>query len=382
VSGGGNSGCPSGGTAGTDAGGAAGSTGATFRVATYNAGLALGYEPYVTERKPLIQGQLSAVAGNLDALCVQEYWEEQDFADLKTAVASDLPHANRPAPVPGPQACTTSELDTLFGCLGQSCGTKSGAELIDCALSSCTTQVLGLQPACLTCVHDQALKSAPPTQVYGACVPGSTGTANETPALFGGNFDIGLLSRLPFEASEVKRLDSALVRAAVAYGKVDRNGKKLHVFCTHLSSSIGSFPYPIQGGSWQAENKAQAQAVMAYVQQKAGSEAAVLLGDLNTGPALGGLVAEWPDSFGVLETGGFENLFTAQDAACSLCPDNTFRADDSNPKLIDHALVRGTLGASGIGRFMTGLELLKLGSSWVPSHLSDHYGIVAKVEVP
>lgn len=382
----GSSGSAGGGSGGAEAGaeggdGAAGA-GASFRVATYNAGLALGYELYVPERKPVIEKALAQEAKSLEVLCVQEYWEKQQFEDLATALGGELPYTLRPAPVPGPTACTQTELDTLFGCLAQSCASKAGGDLIECALGSCTAQVVGMQPQCLTCVHDQAVASAPPAQIYGACIPGSSGTPNETPALFGGGFDVGLLSRLPLQATEVKRLDSALVRAAVLYGKVQQNGKNLHVFCTHLGSGIGSFPYPVTGGSWQGENEAQAQAVAAYVAAKAGAEPAVLLGDLNTGPELGSLVAAWPDSFAKLTSGGFMNPFTAQDAACTLCPDNTFRADDSAPKAVDHALLRGSLTASGAERIMTELELLKVGTKWVPSHRSDHYGVAATLNVP
>lgn len=373
----------SGGNAGVAgaSGAGGGSAGATFRVATYNAGLAVGYEPFVAERKPAIEKALGAASSELDVLCVQEYWEEQHFDDLEAEVVAELPFALRPAPVPGPASCTQGELDALFGCLAQSCASEAGGALIDCALASCSAQVVALAPQCLSCAHDQAVAGATSAQIYGACIPGSAGTSGETPALFGGAFDIGLLSRFPFDKTEVKRLDSALVRAAVAYGKIVQNGKNLHVFCTHLGSGIGSFPYPIPGGSWQAENQAQAAAVVDYVKQTAGTEPAIVLGDLNTGPTLGALVAEWPDSFQVLADGGFQSLFTAQDAACSLCPENTFRADDSDPTLVDHVLMRGSFAGSSGGRFMTELELLKVGTKWVATHRSDHFGVTAKVSL-
>lgn len=352
------------------------------RIATFNAGLASGYEPYVSERKLQIEVALSEKAQALDIMCVQEYWDERDWNDLVAATASELPHVLRRPPEPGPASCTTAELDPLVACLGSQCAGATGQELVSCALDRCGEEVTALSSGCAACVTKDL--ELPLDQIYQGCTSGAGGAGNpdDTPALFGGTFDVGLLSRHSFLEHDSKRLDAFLVRVAVLYGKIATAAGDLHVFCTHLTSEIGDWKYGGSHGSWSQENAFEAQQLAEYVSEKAGDGAPVLiLGDLNTGPAADGIDAEWPESFAALTGAGFAAPFLSQsDASCTLCPDNTLRSPDSRPKLVDHVLVRGFAGSSTVERFFTYPASVPVQGTSMSMHLSDHYGLQATLQ--
>jgi len=349
------------------------------RLATFNAGLATGYEDDVAERKPAIEAALAKEAAGLDVLCVQEYWDEDHWKNLTSALAAELLYALRRPAEPGPVSCTGAELDPLLACLGKDCAGKTDQELVSCALASCGSHVSALSTGCAACVTQDL--SLPLDQIYGTCTSGSSGgSAKDTPALFGGTFDVGLLSRHPFIEQDSKRLDAFMVRVAVLYAKLDTGAGELNVFCTHLTSSIGDWAYGGTHQSWEEENRFEAQQLVDYVNAKAAGGAVVVLGDLNTGPAGATFEADSPASFAVLTDAGLSAPYASQpDASCTLCPDNTHRSPTSTPKLIDHALLRDFAGKAQGSRMLTEPVTLQVNGASVKESLSDHYGLVLEL---
>jgi hypothetical protein len=68
-----------------------------LKVATFNAGLAVGVLPNVGERLPHVLQALSAL--DVDVLFVQEFWLESHWDALCTRVRERFPHALRPKPL-------------------------------------------------------------------------------------------------------------------------------------------------------------------------------------------------------------------------------------------------------------------------------------------
>lgn len=352
------------------------------RALTFNVALATDYEDYVSERKPEIQAALVAKAKEADLLCVQEYWEQSDWKDLVAATAAELPYALRRPAEPGPVGCTKTELDPLMACLSKNCPGASGQALVSCVQSSCSTEVSSLSNACIGCVTKDL--SVPVKQIYATCTSGgSQGNPNDTPALFNGDFDVGLLSRFPFVEQDSKRFDAYMVRVAVLYAKVHTDLGDLNVFCTHLNSDIGGFSYGGAHGTWEQENTYEATRLAAYVNEKTKNGApAIILGDFNTSPSgVKGIQAVWPESFKVLTDAGFTDPFIAQsDVDCSLCPGNTFRDPTSGAELVDHVLLRDFSGKATVERIFTDPITIQSQGKSVTTNLSDHYGLEATLE--
>ena len=78
-----------------------------------------------------------------------------------------------------------------------------------------------------------------------------------------------------------------------------------------------------------------------------------------------GLVGEWPSHYRRLLDAGFSNPYQEQgNTRCTLCPESTFRSDDSDPRLIDHILVQGARSDIAVTRFMNGTITIEPSARW------------------
>jgi hypothetical protein len=123
-----------------------------FRAGTFNAALAPNFAPLVSERAPKVIQALANQAKRLELLCVQEFWNDTDFAALANAVSNELPLALRRARKPGTGTCSIDELTTLGQCLQMNCSTATGTDQVLCAESNCASQVGSLSGGCLGCI--------------------------------------------------------------------------------------------------------------------------------------------------------------------------------------------------------------------------------------
>lgn len=280
--------------------------------------MAPDFEPFTSERKPQIELALAALGGQLDLLCVQEYWVGQDFDTLASKLGDDLPHRFRQAPKPGSGSCSTLDLRELGGCLAQACSARSGVELVACAQTECAPVIQDVDGGCLGCFLDHL-----GDQLFDRCA-GDDSVVSE-PALFGGAFDVGLLSRYPLSHTEALEYDAYFVRASALYAQVEVPGLgAVDTFCTHLGSSLGVIPYRGPHGSWEGEHARQVTQLMAFIADKANGRIPVLLlGDLNMGPESGGpssVSAELPlDYQRMLDSGLVDAVATP---FCTTCTDN------------------------------------------------------------
>ncbi len=369
---------------GKDDGTADGGAGNQVVVGTYNAGLALSFVKYTLERSPAIVDAMKNQ--QFDVLCLQEVWRQGDWDALARALPG-LPNQTRREAEPsatGP-SCIAVELDPLQACAETSCGTVPASELTQCVLDFCQTEVDGVTGNCLNCLVEN-IGTGDFAQIRSACeiVGGMADAGTGSPGFaFGGSFGTGILSKFPFAEVDSRVLESTSTRRNVNYARISASPVgELDVFCTHLTADLTQVPYSGTFGSWAEEQSLQIDAMLAFVEQKSGdSGTIVMMGDFNTGPAVGNATADLPDNYAKLIAGGFDNPYAAQsDAACSFCASNQLigGADPvmDSGVLIDHVLLRRFSGSAAGEQFLReAVELDTDADGLVTTSYSDHYGL-------
>ncbi|HEU4406109.1 MAG TPA: endonuclease/exonuclease/phosphatase family protein [Polyangiaceae bacterium] len=367
--------------------GAAANERGPFRIATFNAGLAVGYLPYAEERAPLVVDALARAPADL--LCVQEFWLEAHWQALRTAAAPRFPHAYRLPPAAGAAAgptCSRAELAPLVACARQHCGGAGPGGLGGCVLQHCAEGARHMSADCLNCLIRNPVGGL--ETITAACSapdpPGPVARAAPAPRpgaevfAYGGSFGTGLLSREPLLETDALVFDATLNPRAALYARLrPASLGDLHVVCTHLTPALSA---PLGRGSPTAEQRAQVERLLAWIDQKARDGAPVaLVGDLNAGPRAGGADALLPQHYAKLLGAGFRNPYAARpDARCTFCPSNPLNGGGpGRGALIDHVLLRGYAGGASVEPFLREPVELEVGGRKLLRAYSDHYGLVA-----
>lgn len=346
---------------------------AALRVATYNAGLAPGYVDYTAERAPKT---IDAIAGvDAQVLCVQEVWRPEDVDALQAAAGDRFSSAFFLPPDPGDTtggeaACTNEELDPLQACAETQCAGVDVGELAGCVLAQCATEFGAVSSSCSTCLAANIGSSF--SDIRLVCT-----TAGGGAYAFGGAFGIGLLTDQSVVSQDHIVLDSTYNRRGVLYERIGTDALgDVHVFCTHLSAIFSNIPYPKEG-SWEAEQAAQIERLKSWIQEKTGGTGTTLvLGDFNTGPAVGDAQAEAPANYEALVSGGLTDPYAQQsDATCTFCESNPLVGAGGGSVLIDHVLLEGFGGSATGRRILTDPITIQKDGQDVTTAYSDHYGL-------
>lgn len=348
---------------------------ASFRAATYNAGLAAGFVDAATERAPLVADALAAL--DVELLAVQEVWAPEDVTAVEAATSEVLPNQifldPAPDPDPGPPACTLPDLDPLQQCIEQNCSDVSDDELVDCVLASCGSQFGALGGDCQSCLG--ANIGLPVEEIIDNCTSASARFA------YGGSFGIGLLTSEEIVEEDSMVFESELNRRGAIYALLDTEALgEVHVFVTHLSAVFDDIPHP-GGRTWEEEQADQIDALSGFVDEKADDgEPVLVMGDLNTGPAGDTYRAEVVENYDLLvERGGFSNPYVeSMAAACSFCDDNPLVGEEgADGVVIDHVLVADFDGMVTAQRILDETVEVEVDGETVETALSDHFGVVA-----
>ena len=341
--------------------------------ATVNVGLAPVDVSYTDERAPLAIDALASL--DTDVLCVQELWRDSDYEALVAAASEAFPHAQRRPAMPAGTGCGADELGAIGACADTHCADYSGEELANCSLEHCSGELGAASGSCVNCLLGVVGAGGDIPTIRAEC--GGDGTQG---FLFDGAFDTALLTRLPVLEQNALVLDSFLVRASVEHARVETPVGPVDVFCTHLASAISDFTYDGEHGDWEGEQAHQITQLLRFVEERTdvNGAGAVILGDLNTGPAIpeAGIEPVWESHYDRVIAAGFEDPHAdSPEVQCTACPDNTFHLG-SRPKLIDHVLVRGLdTRRATIERFFTEPVNVPTAEGSIESHLSDHYGV-------
>ena len=367
----------------------------SLRLATFNAGLAVGLIEHAAERTPYVVEALGR--DSLDVLCVQEFWLDEHWKQLLGVVGSKLPHRLRP-PASGGYGhtpCTEREIAPVAACVERHCAAAGPSELALCAVRHCMNLAGGLSSACRSCLSRDPLRGS--KEILAECVqvtpgraaPGaraagrsSRHSAEPSSYFYGGSFGIGLLTKDRIERADVLRMPSTQHPRAVLYARIETPLiEDLHVFCTHLTPVLRSVPYPGRG-SWQEEQSQQVNAMLSFIEQKTSAgDAVVVLGDLNCGPGLGaGIAARMPEHYERFIERGFRNrYFESKNPECTFCYSNSLSGSGSGGILIDHILTRGIALPARAQRTLDTPLVIAGASRRVRTAFSDHYGLVLEL---
>lgn len=350
-------------------------TSGEITVATYNAGLAVGFVPGADSRAPLVAEALKDV--DADVICLQEVWLPEHIAAIEAAVGDTFPHRFAPAPRQSSDAsCDAGVIDDLVTCVEESCDFTCADDVPDCLFASCPIDFISLPRDCMRCA--MANVGELPSSIADTCTNAPIEYA------YGGSFGTMILSKYPIGTVEEHVFESTANSRSVLHAEVDVEGGPLSVFCTHLTAVFDTIPYPrdVSGAGpalWTAEQLVQIEELDAWVDE-VGGEKKILLGDLNTGPALGNVVAEAPGGYDALVADGWTVPYVELDGRCTFCNDNVLIAsiDDDDGRLIDHVMLKGPIAADSVARILdqeVSAESCAVDLS--TSALSDHYGVSA-----
>jgi|SoiMethySBSTD1v2_1073268.scaffolds.fasta_scaffold05815_4 endonuclease/exonuclease/phosphatase family protein len=372
----------------------------TMRLATFNAGLAVGVLEHAAERAPVVVSALQREP--LDVLCVQEFWHESHWRDLVSGLSGRMSQRLRPPPIGSAVGapCKRREIAAAEACVNANCAGVPSSELAFCAMHSCAKFALDLSSECMGCLSRDPLRSA--HEIFAECVepvpatgapavakaakaaPPAVSVGESTEYYYGGSSGIGLLVGPPLLEAGLMRLPSTMHPRAVLYARLaGPAGADLHVFCTHLTPLLRSVPYRGRG-SWEAEQARQIDALLGFIEAKTkNGGVAVLLGDLNTGPAVPPrILGRLPDHYARLVSHGFINPYLEAPAPeCTFCYDNLVGGGSGTDGiLIDHALTRGFSGTARARRVLDQTVKIKVRGEELSTAYSDHYGVELEID--
>jgi endonuclease/exonuclease/phosphatase family metal-dependent hydrolase len=347
-----------------------------LQLVTFNAGLARNYVPFVEDRLPPIVEELSKLEA--DVVCLQEVWEERDAKAIIDGVRGNFPYhfrlesaasiSARPAGTP---SCGPTDLQPLGKCVEENCATAT--DKTGCVMKRCGTNFLGLPSSCRTCLAANVSKALP--EIVQTC------TSKGVTLGYDGANGLMILSRTKFQETNHIMLDSFLMQRAVLHGKVAVLGGDLHLFCTHLSTPVEEVEYGGKFDSWKAEQLAQVNRLIEFVNEKAGAHPAVLLGDLNLGPANTEweVEAEFPDHFQLFLDANFRSPYTKDHGHCTFCGIEALGASGAG-RILDHAFFHNFPEALLMPERIMERKIALEGNVKIP--LSDHYGVRVEFDLP
>jgi len=349
---------------------------AEYTFVTYNAGLAVGFVPAAEARTEAIGPALAEL--DADVICVQEVWSPEQVAAVQAATEGSFPHQYFPEPSQDDDAfCGKGQLDSLITCLDDAaCTDLCVDEVDDCLFAECGAPFLLLPDDCMRCAMANVGES--PDEVVARCEVDPVSYA------YDGSFGIGLISRYPLIDVQQEVFASTTNRRAVVGATIEAAQGDLSVYCTHLTAVFDTIPYPRETGGWAEEQAQQLGTLNAFVNDTKVSRV-VLMGDLNTGPAINGMDGEAPENWSLIADDGWTAPYLdLDDPQCTYCADNPLlagSADDDASRIIDHVLVQGFSEVVSAERVLDSPlpDTESCGVAYDPAALSDHYGVAATV---
>lgn len=341
-----------------------------YTFVTYNAGLAVGFVPAADHRTPAIGPAVAEL--DADVVCLQEVWLPEQVNAVAAATSTAFPHQHFPDAAQSHDAlCNAGELDSLLTCMDDAgCADACIDEVDDCLFDNCPIDFLLLPKDCMRCA--MANVGSTPDVIADTC------QTDPIEYAYGGSYGTGLLSKHPILSTEELVFESTSNRRSALKAVLDTPDGEMAVFCTHLTAVFDVIPYPREEGDWEDEQAVQIGQLNAWTEE-ATQDHVVLLGDMNTGPAVGGMGAEVAENWALFAAADWTIPFL--DApTCTYCADNPLlagSADDDASRVIDHVMLRGFSATGATGRVLdqtlAGTE--SCGTSFDPGALSDHYGV-------
>jgi len=365
-------------------------TSSEFRVATFNAGLAVGVVKLASERVEPVAQAVPKMGVYL--VCLQEVWLEEHWARIVHATSALLPHAVRLPPVATAKnpagssnaaACSAEEIAPLASCAKQSCPGLTSDELASCVLKRCRGIANRLSAECASCLATDPTGTA--DAILAPCVGSRTamkgGGSPSHVVAFGGSYGLGMLTSETIVAEDTLRLETDLNPRAAMYVRLRTESiGEIDAFCTHLTPDVGELAPPA-GRTWGDVHAAEVDALAKWIDIKAnGARPIILLGDFNSGPPISATTTErFAADYAKFMSNGFINAYTlGPGALCTFCDANPLNEGaGSEGTIIDHILTKNFAGRVSVEPILRESIDLRVGSETVRAAYSDHYGLKA-----
>lgn len=335
---------------------------------TFNVGLIRGSVALAEQRQPQIIQALTTTTA--DVLCLNEVWENTDYAAIEAGLSATYPYHVREMTTDTSSASIKCPdllaVVNLNACVQGMCAAQ-GISTSQCVASVCANQYAGLSDDCKICLA--ANTSAPASCAMGA------GAKN---FIFNGQNGVALFSKYPITASRYVPLEANLIAARGVLTATIAD--KVVVQCTHLSADLSPVvPYPTgkPSASFAEETRKQINVLGSLASR---SKCSILMGDLNTGPGNAGAMidAEHADNFTAVTNLGFREDWTMP--RCTFCNENPLAAPTPS-SWIDHIMLKNCPNVTSTQweRTFTAPITVTSGGNQVRTRLSDHYGLKATI---
>jgi endonuclease/exonuclease/phosphatase family metal-dependent hydrolase len=364
----------------------------SFRVATFNAGLAVGVVALASERVEPIARALPTL--DADLLCLQEVWLDEHWQRLVAATAASFPHAVRiPADrphetvdvaLPPEAACSAAQVAPIAQCAKRNCAGLVSDRLGACVLGRCRTFTERISDECASCLAMHPTGSL--ASIVAPCVDKSAAkatmpTSSLGPVAYGGSYGLGVLTRETVVTQSTLRFEPELNARGAIHVRLDTEALgEVDVFCTHLTPDIAVLSPPA-GRTWGGVHAAEVGALLQWIGEHSDARRPTLLiGDLNTGPPVGAFVrGPLADHYARIVAAGFTNALTAQRAPpCTFCDANPLNGGrGSGGSIIDHVLTRRFAGPIEVESVLREPVHLSVDGKDMTTAYSDHYGLLA-----
>ncbi len=343
-----------------------------LKTATFNAGLARGFIPYVDKRQALIGDALAS--SDVQAYCLQEVWADQDIQSIQDAVGDAFPYqfshdSNADWQSLPDEAAPCDDVTEVQECAEQNCPGVTGADFTDCMVANCLPVLMELTGECFVCL------AANIDLVLDDIVDICTNPGPE-PRMYNGANGLMLMSDQEMTETEWREMDFFLITRGVLYSKIEAPSGPVHLFCTHLTTSVSIIPYYGQYEGFEDENYQQVLDILDYIDEKAGGEPAILMGDFNAGPVVTDAQAYYPDSYAAVIDAGFADPYFDGDPVCTYCAENPL-CDTADGAYIDHVFLKNMDDGAQYSaqRIFDDPVDVAVDEETVETRLSDHYGV-------
>lgn len=354
---------------------------ATATFETYNVGLARGFVPQAEAR---VQPVADAIAKSpADVMCLQEVWLFQDdqgawstgqIDTLVDEASQNFPSSYFEVTELGESvSCSQEDAEPLETCVRANCDGVPADDLSSCTLENCGDEFNGLPGPCQECVIGQIGGTL--DEILAACTGDGASEFS-----YNGHNGLLLLSRHELRDTEITSFESSIVQRSALHAVVTvPDFGDVDLYCTHLAADLSGVEYPGDAfASFEEEQAAQIDALLAWVDQTATTGNVVVMGDMNTGPAKGELQAELASNYQKFVDAAYDSPYLSQASPeCTFCGTNTLVDGDSNVG-IDHVFLDFTMAYGLVDAMRVYDETTSIGGEEL--HLSDHFGVRVTIE--
>lgn len=353
--------------------------------ATYNAGLAIGFVDYASQRQPEIVSALALEKA--DVICMQEVWNQEQIDAIINGTKEVYPYSyyeitdgsNGEEEEESTEAsCTKEETDPLAACVDTNCDGVEPENIGSCVMTYCTEEFLGLSQSCSDCAVSELGK--PVEEIIGNCTTSAGGSW-----AYDGHNGLLMLSKIPFAKKEFMTFDSYLNVRSVLHTtlETDQFGS-MELFCTHLTANLSKVNYAGDYESWEGERAVQIDELLKYVEDKSGkTRPSVVMGDMNCGPETDNVNAEYADNYTKFVDGGLRAPYVEYELSpCTWCGSNPLidgGADaGGEDSIIDHVMFKymPETASYATDRIMDqAITITDDEDAEIETRLSDHYGV-------